>query len=60
MTSTLKERWNRLIGNHGADSAKNGAVESIDDTKADAFVEEHLGGIDPERLIASDEAPKED
>ena len=58
MTSTLKERWNRLIGNRDAGAAKNGAVESIDDQKADASVAEHLGGIDPERLLTDEEPPQ--
>ena len=58
MTSTLKERWNRLMGNHSADATKNGAVESIDDIKADATVAEHLGGADPERLLTDEEPPQ--
>jgi hypothetical protein len=29
--------------------------ESVDDIQADAFVSEHLGGINPERLIEDDE-----
>jgi hypothetical protein len=29
--------------------------ESVDDIQAEAFVSEHLGGINPERLIEDDE-----
>jgi hypothetical protein len=29
--------------------------ESVDDIQADAFVSEHLGGTNPERLIEDDE-----
>ena len=29
--------------------------ESVDDIQADTFVSEHLGGINPERLIEDDE-----
>jgi hypothetical protein len=32
--------------------------ESVDDIQADAFVSEHLGGINPERLIEDDEPPR--
>ena len=32
--------------------------ESVDDIQADAFVSEHLGGIDPERLIEDDRPPR--
>jgi hypothetical protein len=32
--------------------------ESVDDIQAEAFVSEHLGGINPERLIEDDEPPR--
>ena len=32
--------------------------ESVDDIQADAFVSEHLGGINPERLVEDDEPPR--
>jgi len=32
--------------------------ESVDDIQADAFVSEHLGGINPERLLDDDEPPR--
>ena len=32
--------------------------ESVEDIQADAFVGEHLGGINPERLIEDDEPPR--
>jgi hypothetical protein len=60
MSSTLKERWNRLIGNHKAETIehevekeqmspteRNVVEESIDDKKADLAAEEHLGGGGP-------------
>ena len=33
--------------------------ESVDDIQAAAFVGEHLGGINPERLIEDDEPPRD-
>ena len=33
--------------------------ESVDDIQADGFVGEHLGGVDPERLIEDDEPPRD-
>jgi len=35
------------------------AAESVEDRQADGFVEEHLGGIDPERLLGEDGAPRD-
>ena len=32
--------------------------ESVEDIQADAFVGEHLGGINPERLLEDDEPPR--
>ena len=56
MTSTLKDRWNRLIGKHHAAAVEREVEveqmtpaerhiveESIDDKKADAAAEEHAG-----------------
>jgi hypothetical protein len=34
--------------------------ESVEDSQAEGFVEEHLGGIDPERLLGEPEAPREE
>jgi hypothetical protein len=33
--------------------------ESVDDFQADEFVEEHLGGIDPNRLLGDDKPPRD-
>lgn len=77
MTTTLKDRWNRLMGKSNTAAANGAAVEheieveqmtpaerhtveeSIDDKKADAAAAEHLGGIDPGRLLADEEPPKD-
>ena len=72
MTSMLKERWNRLMGAKSANAVehevekeqmtsteRHDVEESIDDKKADAAAAEHIGGIDPERLLG-DEAPPKD
>ena len=32
--------------------------ESVEDIQADAFVGEHLGGINPDRLLDDDEPPR--
>lgn len=32
--------------------------ESVDDIQGDAFVTEHLGGINPDRLLEDDEPPR--
>ena len=32
--------------------------ESVEDHQADSFVSEHLGGIDPERLLDDDRPPR--
>ena len=32
--------------------------ESVEDHQADAFVGEHLGGINPDRLLDDDEPPR--
>ena len=33
--------------------------ERVEEHQADAFVEEHLGGIDPNRLVEDDEPPRD-
>lgn len=33
--------------------------ESVEDIQADAFVGEHLGGINPDRLLDDDEPPRD-
>ena len=33
--------------------------ESVDDRQADEFVGEHLGGVDPNRLLDDDAPPRE-
>lgn len=38
-------------------SERDFANESVDDRQAEEFVKEHLGGVDPERLI-DDDAPR--
>jgi hypothetical protein len=62
--------WNRLFG-RGEDAAakrdadeagmspaeRKFAHESVEDHQADVLVEEHLGGIDTNRLLDSDDAP---
>jgi hypothetical protein len=70
MTGTLKDLLDRLLGKRSAAAveheveaeqmspAERRAVgESIDDRKADAAAGEHLGGIDPDRLLDDDTPP---
>ena len=72
MTSMLKERWNRLMGGKSATAVehevekeqmtpteRHDVEESVDDKKADAAAGEHLGGIDPERLLGDEEPAKD-
>jgi hypothetical protein len=72
MASTLKERWNRLMGAKSATTVeqevekeqmapaeRHDVEQSIDDKKADAAAGEHVGGIDPERLLGDEEPPKD-
>jgi hypothetical protein len=67
----LRDFWNRHIRRTRASTVEREAEreqmspterrfdeESIDDIQADAFVSEHLGGIDPERLLGEDESPR--
>jgi hypothetical protein len=65
----LRDLWDRLVRRrreaaiaHETEKrqmspAERRAAESIDDLQADKFVSEHLGGIDPERLIDEDKPP---
>ena len=34
------------------------ASESVEDLEADEFVDEHLGAVEPERLLGEDEPPR--
>jgi hypothetical protein len=34
------------------------ANESVEDHQAEQFVDEHLGGINPERLLGDDDVPR--
>ena len=34
--------------------------EGVEGNQADEFVAEHLGGIDPNRLVEDDEPPRDD
>jgi hypothetical protein len=68
----LRNLWNRLVGREEAAAEKREAEleqmspaerhfasESVEDVQADEFVSEHLGGIEPERLVDEDEPPRE-
>jgi hypothetical protein len=70
MTGTLKDLLDRLLGKRSAAAVEHEAEaeqmspterravdESIDDRKADAAAGEHLGGIDPGRLLDDDAPP---
>ena len=35
------------------------AEESVEDRRSDSAAEEHLGGIDPERLVGDGEPPRD-
>jgi hypothetical protein len=67
----LRDLWNRLMGRERDAAIKRETEreqmspderrfeeESVDDIQADAFVGEHLGGIDPDRLLDDDEPPR--
>ena len=67
----LRGLWRRLVGG-GSDRAvgresereqmssaeRHFTGESVDDVQADEFVGEHLGGIEPDRLLGEDEPPR--
>jgi hypothetical protein len=68
----LRNLWNRLVGRseaaaeeHEAEreqmspAERHFAGESLEDVQADEFVSEHLGGIEPERLVNEDDPPRE-
>ena len=62
--------WSRLLGRRRAAAIRRETEERqmsederrfveqrFDDYQADEFVEEHLGGIDPKRLLGDDKPP---
>ena len=64
----LRDLWNRLIRRESDAATKREAElekmspaerrfekESVEDHQADSFVSEHLGGINPDRLLDDDE-----
>jgi hypothetical protein len=68
----LRDLWNRLVGRGEAAAEereaereqmspgeRHFAAESVEDMQADEFVSEHLGGIEPERLVEEDDPPRE-
>jgi predicted RNA-binding protein Jag len=68
----LRDLWNRLMRRESAAAVKRETEreqmspaerrivgESVEDIQADTFVGEHLGGVDPERLIEDDEPPRD-
>jgi hypothetical protein len=62
----LRELRDRLLGRRAAGRADRESAEGrrlgakrLEDQQADEFVEEHLGGIDPNRLLGQDEPPRE-
>jgi hypothetical protein len=70
LSSMLRNLWNRLVGNSTAAAEKREAElkqmspeeqkferESIDDIQADEVAREHLGVIEPERLLEDDSPP---
>jgi hypothetical protein len=67
----LRDLWNRLMRRESAAGIKRETErekmspaeqrfeeESVEDIQADAFVGEHLGGINPDRLLDDDEPPR--
>ena len=67
----LREIWDRITRRnrkaavkHEADLEKmspaerHTAAESVEDIQADEFAEEHLGAVEPERLLGEDEPPR--
>ena len=68
----LRELWDRLVGRERASAREREAEreqmspserrvtgQSVEDTKADEFVDEHLGGIKPERLLGEDDPQRD-
>lgn len=63
--------WNRLLKRRSEEAARREAEEEkmspserrffdegFEDRQADEFVQEHLGGANPDRLIDGDEPPR--
>jgi hypothetical protein len=68
----LRDLWNRLVGRGRAAAGEREAereqmspaerrfaAESAEDAQADEFVSEHLGGIEPNRLVNEDDPPRD-
>lgn len=69
----LRELWNRFVGREQASAAaereaeleqmspaeRRFASESAEDIQADEFVGEHLGGIEPERLLGENDPQRD-
>jgi predicted RNA-binding protein Jag len=71
MTGTLKDLVDRLRGKRRADAVEREVEaeqmspaerrivgESVEDRQADVAAEEHLGGIEPDRLLDDDTPPR--
>jgi len=69
--AVLREIWDRITGRshetavrheaereHMSREERRVASESVEDLQADEFVDEHLGAVDPERLLGEDEPPR--
>ena len=63
--------WNRLVGRRNADAVEREvemqrlspaerrfAEENVENRRSDSTAEEHLGGIDPERLLGGSSPPR--
>lgn len=70
LSSMLRNLWNRLVGRETAAAERREAElehmspeeqkferESIDDYQADEVAREHLGVIEPDRLLEDDSPP---
>jgi len=62
----LKGIWERLLGRRESSDSdpasperRRFSGESLEDRQADEFVEEHLGSIDPNRLLPDDEPSRD-
>jgi hypothetical protein len=68
----LRDLWNRLMRRENDAAVKRETElekmspaerrfekESVEDHQADSFVGEHLGGINPDRLLDDDEPPRD-
>ena len=67
----LRELWDRLMRRERAEAVERETEreqmspeerhffsEGFEDRQADEFVDEHLGGVDPTRLLGDDEPPR--